>query len=169
MVTAVLQICGAVCCASHLLKIRDSRAPKWIPVYSSRTTVLWCHMWMMQLSSPKTTQKLSVFCNSSMISTATFHVTRRFHRVCVFNFRIYLMDISNCHSCTTSHVQSMLWVLVMLTHFQLQLRLHCSNTWILCHSTKALNVDQLWAFHSTLGTTLILNVLMQLTLVLVIA
>ena len=75
----------------------------------------------------------------------------------------WLLGALNCCNLTSSLPQLKSWVLVMLSHAHPQLP-HCfSSTWILCHSTKASIVNQLWAFYSTLGTTLIQSVLMQLT------
>ena len=56
-----------------------------------------------------------------------------------------------------------------ITHVQSQLHLRCSSMQILSHLTKVLIIDQLWAFCSTLGTTLILHVLMQTTHALIVA
>ena len=160
---------SATCCISLFSKTWDAHVQKWIHVCLSRTTALLHCASMMQLSSPKMTQKSSVCCSNSKTSSTTFCMTRCFHHTLEFNSRIHLIDASNCHSHTSSHLQLTSWVSVMPTHVPLQLHPHSSSTWILCHLTKASIVNQLWTFHCALGTTLTLSALVQSTLAFAVA
>ena len=132
--------CGDCCaenlwCVSLLSKTWDLYVQKWIHVHLSRTIALLHYAWMMQLSSPKMMQKLSLCCSNSKTSSVTSCVTKCFHHTWEFNSTIHPMDASNCHSHTSSLPQLTSWVLVMPTHGQLQLCFHSSNIWIFHHLT----------------------------------